>query len=115
MKKTIIQITTVCGLVLLAYGGYRYMTYNKPIQDIVAKSNTSYDQASKVYSTVKLSGKDQNTPNKDFQQIAQRRLPINLYCIFSTKQVVRIVKRCSLSNKNSSKSYQLKLKATSIT
>ena len=38
MKKTIIQIATVCGLVLLAYGGYRYMTYNKPIQDIVAKS-----------------------------------------------------------------------------
>ena len=70
MKKTIIQIATVCGLVLLTYGGYHYMTYNKPIQDIVAKSNTSYDQASKVYSTVKLSGKDQNTPNKDFQQIA---------------------------------------------
>ena len=86
MKKTIIQIATVCGLVLLAYGGYHYMTYNKPIQDIVAKSNTSYDQASKVYSTVKLSGKDQNTPNKDFQQIASKAItdkPV-LYILYKT-------------------------------
>ena len=86
MKKRLLQIATVCGIALLAYGSYDYITHKQPINNIVAKSNTSYEQASKVYTTVKLTGKDQNTPNKDFQQIATKAItdkPV-MYILYKT-------------------------------
>lgn len=86
MKKKLIQILTVCIVVLTTSAIAAYKLHYEPVQNIVRKTDTPKDHAEIVASTVKLTGKSQNTPNKDFQQLTTKQIeskPI-VYILFKT-------------------------------
>lgn len=86
MKQNILKITAIVGVLLIAFGAHYYIMHERPLREIVSKSETPYKQASIVYKTVRISGEDQNTPNKDFQQITTKAItnkPV-VYLLFKT-------------------------------
>lgn len=86
MKKKLIQILTVCFVVLTTSAIAAYKLHYEPVQNIVTKTDTPKDHAEIVASTVKLTGKSQNTPNKDFQQLTTKQIeskPV-VYILFKT-------------------------------
>lgn len=86
MKTKLIQILTVCFVVLTVSAITAYKLHYEPVQNIVTKTDTPKDHAEIVASTVKLTGKEQNTPNKDFQQLTTKAIekkPI-VYILFKT-------------------------------
>lgn len=86
MKTKLIQILTVCLIVLTASAIAVYKLHYEPIQNIVTKTDTPKEHAELVASTVKLTGKTQNTPNKDFQQLTTKAIkeqPV-VYILFKT-------------------------------
>ena len=86
MKKKLIQILTVCFIVLTASAITAYKLHYEPIHNIVTKTDTPKDHVEIVASTVILTGKSQNTPNKDFQQLTTTQIekkPV-VYILFKT-------------------------------
>lgn len=86
MKKKLIQILTVCFVVLTTSAIAAYKLHYEPVQNIVTKTDTPKEHAEIVASTVKLTGKSQNTPNKDFQQLTTKQIeskPV-VYILFKT-------------------------------
>jgi thiol-disulfide isomerase/thioredoxin len=74
MKKKITQIALVLLLLSGAIAGIYYKVHYEPIQEIVSKTDSPYDHAEIVQPTVKLTGKSQNTPNKDTQQLTSKEI-----------------------------------------
>lgn len=74
MKKKITQIALVLILLSGAIAGIIYKIHYEPIQEIVSKTDSPYDHAEIVQPTVKLTGKSQNTPNKDTQQLTSKEI-----------------------------------------
>ena len=86
MKKKLIQILTVCIVILTTSAIAAYKLHYEPVQNIVTKTDTPKDHAEIVASTVKLTRKSQNTPNKDFQQLTTKQIeskPV-VYILFKT-------------------------------